>query len=97
MKETTNKAVILPVGNNVLARMEKINNKSKILLIEGSATAAETCYLVVDSIGPDISADIKANDTLLVNPAMAISFCKVDEEHVIVPLEAIMAVRREIK
>lgn len=91
------KTVVLPVGTNILARMEKVNSKSKIQLLEGSAAAQEACYLIVDCIGPELSADIKEGDTLLVNPAMAMSFCKIDDEHVIVPLEAVMAVRRTIK
>ena len=96
-KEQNSKEVILPVGTNILARMEKINNKSKIQLLEGSAAAQDACYLIVDSVGPELSADIKEDDTLLVDPAMAMSFCKIDDNYVVVPFEAVRAVKRAIK
>ena len=91
------KEVVLPVGTNILARMEKINSKSKIQLLEGSMAAQDACYLIVDSIGPELSADIKVGDTLLVDPAMAMSFCKIDDNFVVVPVEAVRAVKRTIK
>ena len=91
------KEVVLPVGTNILARMEKINNKSKIQLLEGSMAAQDACYLIVDSVGPELSADIKEGDTLLVDPAMAMSFCKIDDNFVVVPVEAVRAVKRTIK
>lgn len=91
------KEVVLPVGKSILCKMERIEAKSKIQLLEGSQAAQDSCYLIVESIGPTVEDDIKEGDTLLVNPGLAMTFVKVDDNNVVVPVDAVLAVRRTIK
>lgn len=82
---------IIMLGTSVLCRLEREVQKSNIVLPDGNKRDIEKSYLIVESVGPEVT-DIKEGDTLLVNQFGEHYF--VDDEHVIFPRKEIIAVKR---